>query len=63
MKKLYTRDQFKEHLEQTSEEMADEVLCDRFKSKGFMFTGNLKIGIGQTISLLTNSWVLLSHLK
>ena len=55
MKKLYTRDQFKEHLEQTSEEMADEVLCDRFKSKGFIFTGGLKRGIGQTISLLTNS--------
>ena len=36
-------------------QLSYEVLCDRFKSKGFMFTGNLKIGIGQTISLLTNS--------
>ena len=46
MKKLYTRDQFKEHLEQTSEEMADEVLCDRFKSKGFIFSAGLMRGIG-----------------
>ncbi len=36
-------------------QLSYEVLCDKFKSKGFIFTGSLKNGIGQTISLLTNS--------
>tara|TARA_B110000858_G_C17688191_1_gene419989 strand:- start:635 stop:1018 length:384 start_codon:yes stop_codon:yes gene_type:complete len=36
-------------------QLSYEVLCDKFKSKGFVFTGSLKNGIGQTISLLTNS--------
>ena len=36
-------------------QLSYEVLCDRFKSKGFIFTGDLRHGIEQTISLLTNS--------
>ena len=40
---------------QIMNQLSYEVLCDRFKSKGFIFTGGLKRGIGQTISLLTNS--------
>ena len=36
-------------------QLSYEVLCNKFKSKGFIFTGSLKNGIGQTISLLTNS--------
>ena len=32
-----------------------EVLCDRFKSKGFVFSGNLRRGIEETIDLLKNS--------
>ena len=32
-----------------------EVLCDKFKSKRFIFSAGLMRGIGQTISLLTNS--------
>jgi len=30
-------------------------LCDRFKSKGFVFSGNLRRGIEETIDLLKNS--------
>ena len=36
-------------------QLSYEVLCDRFKSKGFIFSGGLMRGIGQIISLLTNS--------
>jgi nucleoside-diphosphate-sugar epimerase len=33
-------------------QLSYEVLCDRFKSKGFTFAGDLRRGIGETISLL-----------
>ena len=36
-------------------QLSYEVLCDRFKSKGFIFTGNLKRGVKETIDLLKNS--------
>ena len=36
-------------------QLSYEVLCDRFKSKGFIFSGGLMRSIGQTIFLLTNS--------
>ena len=36
-------------------QLSYEVLCDRFKSKGFVFSGNLKKGIQETINLLKNS--------
>jgi len=36
-------------------QLSYEVLCDRFKSKGFVFSGNLRRGIEETISLLKNS--------
>jgi len=36
-------------------QLSYEVLCDRFKSKGFVFSGNLKKGIKETIDLLKNS--------
>ena len=36
-------------------QLSYEVLCDRFMSKGFIFSGGLMRGIVQTISLLTNS--------
>jgi len=36
-------------------QLSYEVLCDRFKSKGFIFSGNLKRGIKETIDLLKNS--------
>jgi len=35
-------------------QLSYEVLCDRFKSKGFNFSGSLRRGIGETISLLRN---------
>ena len=33
-------------------QLSYEVLCDRFKSQGFTFSGDLRRGIGETISLL-----------
>ena len=36
-------------------QLSYEVLCDRFKSKGFVFSGDLRRGIEETISLLKNS--------
>jgi len=36
-------------------QLSYEVLCDRFKSKGFVFSGNLKRGIKETILLLKNA--------
>jgi UDP-glucose 4-epimerase len=33
-------------------QLSYEVLCDRFKSKGFISAGSLRRGIGETISLL-----------
>ncbi len=36
-------------------QLSYEVLCDRFKSKGFVFAGDLRRGIGETISLLRQS--------
>ena len=36
-------------------QLSYEVLCERFKAKGFVFTGNLRTGIQDTISLLKNS--------
>ena len=36
-------------------QLSYEVLCDRFKSKGFVFSGSLKKGIKETIDLLNNS--------
>ena len=36
-------------------QLSYEVLCDRFKSKGFVFSGDLRRGIKETISLLKNS--------
>ena len=29
-----------------------EVLCERFKSEGFVFSGNMRKGIKETIDLL-----------
>ena len=36
-------------------QLSYEVLCDRFKSKGFVFSGNLRRGVEETIDLLKNS--------
>jgi len=36
-------------------QLSYEVLCDRFKSKGFVFSGNMRKGIKDTIELLRNS--------
>ena len=36
-------------------QLSYEVLCDRFKSKGFVFSGDLKRGIKETILLLKNA--------
>ena len=36
-------------------QLSYEVLCERFQSKGFIFSGNLKIGIQGTIDLIKNS--------
>ena len=36
-------------------QLSYEVLCDRLKSKGFVFSGNLRRGIEETIDLLKNS--------
>ena len=36
-------------------QLSYEVLCDRFKSTGFIFSGNLRRGIEETIDLLKNS--------
>ena len=36
-------------------QLSYEVLCDRFKSKGFVFSGCLKKGIKETIDLLKDS--------
>ena len=36
-------------------QLSYEVLCDRFKSTGFKFSGNLKTGVSNTISLLKNT--------
>jgi len=35
-------------------QLSYEVLCDKFKDKGFSFTGSLRRGIEETISLLRN---------
>ena len=35
-------------------QLSYEVLCDKFKDKGFNFTGSLRRGIEETISLLRN---------
>ena len=35
-------------------QLSYEVSCDKFKDKGFNFTGSLRRGIGETISLLRN---------
>ena len=35
-------------------QLSYEVLCDKFKGKGFNFSGSLRRGIGETISLLRN---------
>ena len=40
---------------QIMNQLSYEVLCHRFKSKGFVFSGDLKRGIGETISLLKNA--------
>ena len=32
-----------------------EVLCERFKSKGFVFSGNMRKGIKETIDLLKHA--------
>jgi UDP-glucose 4-epimerase len=36
-------------------QLSYDVVCDRFKSKGFVFSGNLRKGIKETIDLLKNS--------
>jgi UDP-glucose 4-epimerase len=36
-------------------QLSYEVLCDKFKSTGFEFSGNVKTGIKNTISLLKNA--------
>ncbi|MDG2252939.1 MAG: SDR family oxidoreductase [Methylophilaceae bacterium] len=36
-------------------QLSYEVSCERFRSKGFIFKGNIKSGIGETISLLKNA--------
>ena len=36
-------------------QLSYEVMCDRFKSKGFTFSGNMRRGIKETIDLLKNS--------
>jgi nucleoside-diphosphate-sugar epimerase len=36
-------------------QLSYEVLCDRFKSHGFVFSGDIKRGIEETILLLKNS--------
>lgn len=36
-------------------QLSYEVMCDRFKSKGFVFSGNLRRGIQDTIELIRNS--------
>ena len=35
-------------------QLSYEVSCDKFKEKGFIFSGSLRRGIGETISLLRN---------
>ena len=35
-------------------QLSYEVLCKRFESKGFVFSGSLRRGIGETISLFNN---------
>jgi UDP-glucose 4-epimerase len=39
---------------QIMNQLSYEVLCDKFKAKGFVFSGNLKEGIKDSISLLKN---------
>ena len=36
-------------------QLSYEVICDRFKSKGFVFSGNMRRGIEETIDLLKQS--------
>lgn len=36
-------------------QLSYEVMCDRFKSKGFVFSGNMRRGIQDTIELIRNS--------
>ena len=36
-------------------QLSYEVSCDRFKSQGFTFSGDLRRGIGETISLLKHA--------
>ena len=35
-------------------QLSYEVLCDRFKSKGFVFSGNLRRGIEETMNMMPN---------
>ena len=37
---------------QIMNQLSYEVLCQRFKSKGFVFSGNMRRGIKETIDLL-----------
>jgi hypothetical protein len=32
-----------------------EVSCERFRSRGFAFAGDIRRGIGETVSLLANA--------
>ena len=36
-------------------QLSYEVLCERFKSKGFVFSGNMRKGIKETIDLLKHA--------
>ena len=36
-------------------QLSYEVMCDRFKSKGFVFSGNMRRGIRETVDLLKQS--------
>ena len=36
-------------------QLSYEVMCDRFKSKGFVFSGNMNRGIKETIDLLKHA--------
>ena len=36
-------------------QLSYEVMCDRFKSKGFIFSGDIRRGIKETIDLLKYS--------
>jgi len=36
-------------------QLSYEVSCERFMAEGFVFSGNLRRGIGDTVNLLRNS--------